>query len=377
MAQLPLLGTLFDIFLEAVLRNPWNSLPPAMRRFVGIGLKALATFGAFYLLLTHSVRGADGESMTIAAAIGAHLDEVDPMMFVPFVLLGTLVKFVGIASSMLRWHLLLVGQGIRFNFWHVVGSFLIGRFVGTFLPSTVGLDSYKLYDAARFSGRVVEPAAATAVEKVMGLGGVFLTFLVALPFGYSVLGAAAGPTALITVPVALVTIAAMFLVLFRPRLVEAMLRLVPRIVGGRLERFVGRVSQAASAYRGKGRLLLAVIGLSFVVHFATAAMYYFTARAVGASHASFWQVTFASSIQIFATVMSPFTIAGEGVREIVQALLLAKHIGTSASILSAALGFWAAEALTLTGAIFWWARRADYRPRRIELTVASAADVAA
>ena len=72
---------------------------------------------------------------------------------------------------------------------------------------------------------------------------------------------------------------------------------------------------------------------------------------------SFWQVVFASSIQIFATVISPFTIAGEGVREIVQALLLAKHIGTSQSILSAALGFWAAEALTLGGAVFWWIRK--------------------
>jgi uncharacterized membrane protein YbhN (UPF0104 family) len=78
--------------------------------------------------------------------------------------------------------------------------------------------------------------------------------------------------------------------------------------------------------------------------------------------ASFWQVTFASSIQIFATVMSPFTIAGEGIREIVQALLLAKHIGMSQSIISAALGFWAAEALTLTGAFFLWARKKDYSP---------------
>ena len=60
-----------------------------------------------------------------------------------------------------------------FNFWHIAGSFLIGRFLGTFLPSTVGLDSYKLYDAAKFSGHVVPTAAATAVEKVMGLSGIW------------------------------------------------------------------------------------------------------------------------------------------------------------------------------------------------------------
>jgi hypothetical protein len=50
------------------------------------------------------------------------------------------------------------------------------------------------------------------------------------------------------------------------------------------------------------------------------------------------------------------------VREIVQTLLLAKKIGVSQSILSAALGFWAAEALTLVGGIVWWVRGRDYRP---------------
>jgi len=37
-------------------------------------------------------------------------------------------------------------------------------------------------------------------------------------------------------------------------------------------------------------------------------------------------------------------------------------IGAGAAILSAALGFWAAEALTLFGGVFWWIRGKDYRP---------------
>ena len=66
---------------------------------------------------------------------------------------------------------------------------------------------------------MVEPAAATAVEKVMGLSGVFLTFLVALPFGYSVLGDAAFVPTVITVPLALLVVVGLFLVLFRPGVV--------------------------------------------------------------------------------------------------------------------------------------------------------------
>lgn len=49
------------------------------------------------------------------------------------------------------------------------------------LPSTIGLDGYKLYDASRFSRRTVE-CTATVIEKVLGIVGLFITFLVALPF---------------------------------------------------------------------------------------------------------------------------------------------------------------------------------------------------
>ena len=109
-------------------------------------------------------------------------------------------------------------------------------------------------------------------------------------------------------------------------------------------------------------MLLALV-LSFVVHFTTAAMYYFTALAIGAQGAEFWPIAFGSSIQIFATVLSPFTIAGEGIREAAQYVLLSNQIGAAAAIVSAALGFWAAEALTLVGGVFWWIRPLELPPR--------------
>lgn len=344
--------------------SPWRTF------FSTVG-KALLTVGAFYLLLTHKIKDESGQAQTIWSAVQAHMQEIRWNVFVPLALSATFTKLIGIVASMARWHLLLIGQGIRFNFSHVAGSFLIGRFLGTFLPSTLGLDGYKLYDAARFSGKVVEPAAATAVEKVMGLAGVFLTFLVTLPLGYAVLGKAAWTTAALTVPIALCAVLGLFGLLFRPAWMETVLSFFPKFLRNKAAPFLEKLRNAATAYQGKGALLGRVLFLSFLVHFCTAAMYYFTALAVGAVQASFWQVTFASSIQIFATVISPFTIAGEGVREIVQALLLAKHLGLSESVLSAALGFWAAEALTLFGGIIWWLRRSDYRPRLLQVQTSS------
>jgi uncharacterized membrane protein YbhN (UPF0104 family) len=344
------------------------SLRSAMR----FALKVLVTVGAFYLLLTHTVRTESGESVTALRAILDYLPEIQAGVFWRYTLLAAAIKAAGILASMWRWHLLLRGQGIVFRFSRIATTFLIGRFLGTFLPSTIGLDGYKFYDAARFSGRSVEVAAATAIEKCAGIIGIFVSFLVTLPLGYAILGARAGLVVAVTVPLATGIIGLFFLLAFNPRVVASLLARV-RLGPGRVGSLLQRLGAAAAAYRDQKLLLLSAVLLSFVVHFFTAVLYYCTALAVGAAHADFWEVTFASTIQIFATVMSPFTIAGEGVREIVQTLLLAHRIGASQSIISAALGFWAAEALTLSGGVFYFLRSADYRPPVVLLPRSSTA----
>ena len=325
-------------------------------------LKAWVTVRAFWLLLTHPVALEDGTKVIAWRLVLDTLDGIDAGAFWVFCGLAAGVKFVGILASMYRWTLLLRGQGIELPFRHIFGSFLIGRFIGTFLPSTAGLDGYKLYDAARFSGKTVEVTATTLLEKVMGFSGIFLSFLVALPFGIKIFGDRAGLVASLTVPVCFGIIAGLMLVLFFPGIIQWGLAKVPLPGKARLEGLVMRISHAAAAYRDKKPLVLNALALSFVVHFTTAAMYYFTALAIGATQAEFWPVAFGSSIQILATVLSPFTIAGEGIREAAQYVLLGNMIGAGPAIVSAALGFWAAEALTLAGGFFWWVRPAGYTP---------------
>jgi len=340
-------------------------------------LKAYVTVRAFWLLLAHQVPMDPGqiEALHLAGQVPAgathvaawrlvlaQLGQIDPRTFWICIALAAGVKFLGILASMLRWQVLLRGQAIELPFRHIFGSFLIGRFIGTFLPGTVGLDGYKLYDAARFSGRTVEVTATTAIEKVLGTFGIFLSFLVALPFGIQIFGERGPLVAWVTVPLASGLIAALLLVLWFPGLVQWGLEHLPIPGQARLHGVVLRISRAAAAYRDKKALVLLALALSFAVHFTTAALYYFTALAAGAANAEFWPIVFGSSIQIFATVVSPFTIAGEGIREAAQYVLLHKQIGAAASIVSAALGFWAAEALTLVGGVFWWLRPADYHP---------------
>lgn len=300
------------------------------------------------------------------SAIRGYLPKIVVSTFLLFAVMATFVKFMGVFGNMYRWQLLLVGQGMRFPFGHIVGTFLIGRFLGTFMPSTIGLDGYRLYDAAHFSKRGIESAAALVIDKMLGFVGIFLTFLVALPFGYRLLGDYVGITVAITAPIAVAIILAFFLALFYPGIIQFFINMVPLPAKGKIRQYVQRVNHSAAAYKHKKKLLVTCAFFAFFGHFTTAAMYFFTALAVGVVGASFWLVTFGSSIQIFATLISP-TMAGEGAREIVQALVLGKHLGHSQAILSAALGFWAAEAMTLSGAFFLWARRGGYKPKFLHM----------
>ena len=166
----------------------------------------------------------DGSKVVAYRLVLDTLAGIDHRTFWTFCALSAGVKFVGILASMYRWTMLLRGQGIELPFRHIFGSFLIGRFIGTFLPSTAGLDGYKLYDAARFSGKTVEVTATTALEKVLGFTGIFLSFLVSLPFGIKIFGEQAGLVAAITVPFCVGLIVALLLLLWFPGVIQWLLR---------------------------------------------------------------------------------------------------------------------------------------------------------
>ncbi len=349
------------VLLSRFGREPWKG------RALSV-LKAWFTVRVFWLLLAHPVKLEDGSREPALQLIWDTLGGIDATTFWLFLACAAGIKFVGILASMQRWRVLLQGQGIELPFGHVFGSFLIGRFIGTFLPSTAGLDGYTLYDAARFSGKSVEVTAAKFLEKILGITGIFLSYLVALPAGlvmfHSILGEQRGDmVALLSVVPCVAIVGGLLFLLWFPGVVVWGTLHLPLPGKAHLTSLVHRVSHAAAAYKQKKLLALAALGLSFVVHFTTAVLYYFTARAISAPGAEFWPIVLASSIQILATVLSPVTIAGEGIRELAQLVLLQNLIGAGPSIVSAALGFWAAEALTLGGAWFWWTRAADYTPK--------------
>lgn len=333
--------------------------------------KTVFTIGGLMALLRHPVHAGDVD-LPIYAAIAQYVKRVDRTTFLFFGLVAMSVKLCGVVASAFAWHLLLVGQRIRFPFWsQVMTAFLIGRFIGTFLPSTIGLDGYTLYEASRYSNQWSRAVTAKALEKIIGIAGLFLGMVVTLPFGYQVIrdvtlevGRPGAATLLATTIAAVAggVCTVVIITLLRPGLLMWGVNLFGAILPGRLRGQIEHVHGTVGAYRGQVGLLLSALFCKFLTHFATAVVYYFTALAIGVVAARFWPIVFGSTIQILATVLSP-TIAGEGAREAFQALLLSKQLGgVPQAVLSAALGFIAAEAATMWGGAFLWVRTPGWRP---------------
>lgn len=349
-----------------------RNLSPAARRPIDTAAKAIFTVVGIMALLRHRIPVEEDVYLPIYVAIAEYIGSVDPKTFVLFGAVAMAVKFVGVIASAFGWHLLLVGQGIRYPFWSgVMTAFLIGRFIGTFLPSTIGLDGYTLFEAGRYSNQWSRCVTAKALEKFVGITGLFLGMVVTLPFGYQVIvdvvEKVGRPEAapLLAAGIALVAGGICLTVivgLVWPVLLTQSMMLAGRFLPGGIRVQVDKLATAVGAYRGQVGLLFAVLVSKFITHFTTAVVYYFTALAIGVAAAQFWPITFGSTIQILATVLSP-TIAGEGAREAFQALLLSKQLGGVAqAVLSAALGFIAAEAATMWGGAFLWTRKPGWRP---------------
>ena len=322
-------------------------------------IKFVITAGLFVLLFRPETFGFSRKFINVELAdVIEEIRSLRLATFVPWIIAAFIIKGTGMLASMRRWDLLLRGQGIVAPFRHLMGSFLVGRFFGAFLPSTIGLDFYRTYDLARHSKLVAANVAVVFVEKIIGLFALSLLLFFTAPFGVQFVGgrAVAGLLAVFAIPVTL-----SFMVLLFPGAIVWLLdRSFLRIEV--LERRLRSAVEAVAAYRDQRGLLLRAVGYGLVVHTATALMYYATARSI-AAEVHFSEIIFVAPIMIAATVGVPLSMGGEGIREgtFVYLLGLVGVASASAFVLSH-LGFWVGEIISLAGGVIYILRPAGYRP---------------
>ena len=271
-------------------------------------LRIGVTVGLFVLLFTRFV---DPQQVL------AELAGVNPL----WLIVAVLVQAAGIYASIWRWNFLLLGQDLRLPHGHLVSTYLIGRFFGTFLPSTIGLDAYRTYDVARRANAATQSLAVLVVEKLIGFFALSLIIALAAPWGVRFLPAQVLGFifAVFCVPVTL-----SFILILRPGLLLRLLDLpfpFKRKIEGRLRQAI----DAVTVYRNRRPLLLGAVLCGVSVHACTVLVYYATAQAIGAG-VSAQEIFFVGPLMIAATVGLPSIGGGKATVDGTRPLALAAAV---------------------------------------------------
>jgi uncharacterized membrane protein YbhN (UPF0104 family) len=285
----------------------------------------------------------------------AEIRNLQLSVFLPWFLAAIAVKLVGILANVWRWQILLRGQGIDLKFGFLSSTYFIGRYFGIVTPSTMGLDAWRLYETIRLTRRPVECTTVLAVERIIGLVGLFAVILAFMPFAGRLLhGQSFGEmVGAMKVPFAAALVMGVLLLL-QPAWFRGALRFLP---SARLRRFAGNVIDAATAYSSHRSHLLVALAMAIVGQITTTLMYFCNAMSIATQNVHGSEVLFASAVMTFGTFVAP-SASGEGVRELVFVWLLGSKAGAAKAFLIGNLGFWIEKVpLSIPGGVILLLRR--------------------
>ncbi|MCZ7687635.1 MAG: sulfatase-like hydrolase/transferase [Sandaracinaceae bacterium] len=323
---------------ETVVQPPQKG-PRSLKSWVILALKiGVSTFGLYKVW--QAVIAKDGFD-----EIAGHLGRLHWGWFAAAVAM----QLFAIGCAVVRWRVMLGGQGVRSTWSFLFPSFMIGRFWGAFTPGGLGLDGWKLFDVGYHTKKYARAIAVTAVEKVLGQLAFGIVVMLSSAWGFAFIGT----EGVILVNVFfLVLVGAGMTLLARPALFRLMGRMLPRQVQPRLQTLI----DAVCAYHGKGMLLAQAVALGVGVHAFNNLIYVCAARALGID-LSMQLVFFASSMQIMATLV-PISVNGVGLREAAAVALYATvGLSEAQAVLIPTVGFGAEMLVSLTGVLFLFARR--------------------
>jgi uncharacterized protein (TIRG00374 family) len=83
--------------------------------------------------------------------------------------LAWLLTLVSTGFKAIRWGLLVRLSHMNLSFRRLFGSYLVGAFFNTILPTSVGGDAVRAVDVANSTGRVADSTSSVLIERGMGL----------------------------------------------------------------------------------------------------------------------------------------------------------------------------------------------------------------
>ena len=236
-------------------------MPPPKSRFWLFALKLVVSGG----LLTWIVKDVD------FSEVGAVMKNAD----IALLTFAFCLFFLGYLLTALRWRSLMSIHGVKPPLLVLVQSFMVGIFFNNLLPSTIGGDVSRMYDAWRIAKDKVSAVSVVLVDRFMGVLALILWASAAVCVSPEIRSIPA-----VTVPVLVVLAAALCLaalIFGRPRrLLASLTDLAGRLVSkgpSFLRGPAGKIMAAFGPYYDHNRVLLKALMVSLalqlnvIVHF--------------------------------------------------------------------------------------------------------------
>lgn len=285
----------------------------------------------------------------LVAGIGpARLGTVLRSFDVRYFLLIYALQIVDLFLRAANWRALLLSRGVRVPLLETVRHYLVGGFLGSVVPSSLGTDVGRAYQVAQRHRILVQDVSLAIV--VLNLVGLMATCLMALA-GSALWMARGGSSAILW---GIVPVAAGFIFLF-PFLLGGWIPDSDRPGWPRVSRVlatIGGFSAALRAFRDDRRAMATVLGIALLNQFLAVVMVFATAQALqaGAAFSSF--VALVPMMTLSRLI--PASVAGFGAEQGVFVLLfsLAGVPAATAFFISLTLSVTALTFVLLGGAIY-------------------------
>ncbi|MFO0696644.1 MAG: lysylphosphatidylglycerol synthase transmembrane domain-containing protein [Polyangiales bacterium] len=299
-------------------------------------LKAVKTLVSVGLIVGIVVAIVRREGMDELVARARMLDPV-------LLLVAVLAQLGAVGLGIRRWQGLLRSQGIDLPYRWLGQSYLVGRFVGAFTPSTAGLDVYRALDVGTHTGEHGKSTSTILLEKGFGLVGLAFTTFALVPFGARRFF---GPSAFLVAFAVLVGAIAGLVFLRRPRLAAPVLRLLPAGPRTKITGLLEKVQAMPMRPSEVARAILLGIGS----HALTSACYAAAGLALRLEVSPMDLLVVGNAI-VLATLL-PISLGGVGVREGTAVVLLgAVNVPVGDATLAALLGYLAMQPPALLGGL--------------------------
>ena len=278
---------------------------------------------------------------------------------VEFLLLALLTPFGGYYFTSLRWKGLLAVAGVRVSQWPLFRASIYAIFFNQLLPSTIGGDIARMYEAWRAGAPKAIAVSSLLIDRVIGIFALALLAVGSIPFVHAEFEHPELVFGLVGF-VALAVTAVMAMV-FAP--VPAILNLFRAIYSrlpGPLGKIPKKLDAACEGYRGNIPAFVKALIYSFILQFNVVLLHWLIALALGLD-LGYTQLMFIVPIALIVMLV-PISINGIGLREGIFTVLLAAYgIGSAEAVALALLSYGIFLVHGVMGGVFFAIRGAKLK----------------